>query len=361
MGSSVNPEMIVLARESRGLTQIDLAEMVSLAQGEISRYENGTRNISDEHLQRIANVLGYPVAFFYHSGQRYGLGSSGLHHRKRKTLPARTLDLFIAKINILRFVLDRLMDSVEIEHVQKFPQYDVDEFRGDIEHIAELVRAAWKLPSGPIVDFIGVLEQAGAIVHRINFETQKIDALVQWVPPNPPIILINETSPGDRLRFTLAHELGHLIMHDTPRENMEEEADRFAAAFLMPARDTLPYFGHVTLQRLAQLKPYWRVSIAALIRRARDLDAISDRQYRSLNEEMSKLGYRIHEPVPIPIEKPTLYKEIIDAYLGELNFSVAEIAELVALDEQDFRQQYFPQNTVLRLVPSHTKSSGNAI
>ncbi len=351
MNNLVNPEMIVLARESRGFTQAELAATVSLAQAEISRYENGTRSVGDEHLQRIADALEYPIKFFYHSGRRYGLGSSGLHHRKRKTLPARTLDLHIAKLNILRLVLDRLLDGVEIEHV-KFPQYDVDEFNGDIERIGELVRAAWKLPSGPIVDLVGAIENAGGIVHRTNFGTVKIDALVQWVPPSPPIILINEASPGDRLRFTLAHEIGHLVMHDTPRESMEEEADKFASAFLMPARDIFPSLNNVTLPKLAQMKPYWRVSIASLIRRTYDLRVISDRQYRSLNEEMSKLGYRITEPVPIPIEKPTLFKELIDAHINELGFSISEIATLVALYEEDFRADYLPQSRQLRLIPA---------
>lgn len=351
MREKVNPQMIVLAREARGMRQEELAQRAGLSQAEVSRYETGDRLISDAHLDAIADVLRYPHSFFMQPDSRYGLGSSGLHHRKRKSLPSRTLDMFIAKVNIVRLAVSQLLEGVDIEHPNRFPVYDPDDFGGDIERIADIVRAAWKLPAGPVVDLVGAIENAGGIVHVLNFGTEKIDALVQWVPPAPPILLINESFPGDRLRFTLAHEIGHLVMHDAPRENMEEEADRFASAFLMPERDISADFDHVTLSRLAQLKPYWRVSIAALIRRARDLNKISERQYRSLYEEMGKMGYRTREPLPIPIEKPTLLHEIVANHITELKYSVGEVAKLVSLNEDEFRAEFLPRSSRLSLVP----------
>lgn len=347
----VNPQMIVLARESRGMTQAQLAKAVNLSQAEISRYESDMRNVSDEHLERIADVLDYPRAFFYQQGQRYGLGSSGFYHRKRKTVPARDLNKINARLNILRFMVDRLLEGVDIGNLQPFPRHDVKNMKDDVEGIAELVRAAWKLPAGPIRDLVGVIENAGGIVHRMDFGTRKVDALVQWYPPTPPIFLINESSPGDRLRFTLSHEIAHVVMHEAPTDEMEEEADRFAAAFLMPARDILPDFNHVTLPHLAQLKPYWRVSIAALIRRAYDLGAITERQYRALYEQMAQQGYRIEEPYPIAIEQPTLLKEVFDAHTGELGYSMTELAAIFGLYEDELRAVYSPHRPILRLVP----------
>lgn len=351
MEKQVNPEMIVLARESRGLTQTELARNVSLSQAEISRYESGARIISKEHLDKIADELGYPESFFYQAGQRYGLGSSALYHRRRKSMPARLLDQVIAKVNILRLCATKLLEGVDIEHDRGFPQYDVEEFGGNVEQIAELVRAAWKLPAGPITDLVGAIENAGGIVHRATLGTRKVDAFAQWVPPTPPVFLINDEFPGDRLRFTLAHEIGHLVMHDRPRDYMEEEADRFASAFLMPARDILPHFDRVTLPRLAQLKPYWRVSMQALLRRALDLGAVSERQYRSLIEDMGKSGYRMQEPVQIPVEKPTLLAEIIDSHLNDLRYSIPELAGLLSLDEREFWYEYVAKDKGLRIVP----------
>jgi Zn-dependent peptidase ImmA (M78 family)/DNA-binding XRE family transcriptional regulator len=353
---TVNPEMLVLARESRGMTQIDLSESIGISQAVISRYENGERGVRDDDLLSIADALEYPESFFYRTNQRYGLGSSGLHHRRRKTLPSRTLDMYIAKANILRLIVSTLLRGVDIEKSQNFPQYDIEEFNGDIERIAELVRASWKLPSGPIRDLVGVIENAGGIVHRTNFGSQKLDALVQWVPPTPPIFLVNSSIEGGRLRFTLAHELGHLVMHDVPREDMETEADIFASAFLMPKSDISSHFGtRINLASLAQLKPHWRVSIAALIRRAHDIGAISDRQYRSLYEEMGRLGYRVAEPVTIPTENPTLLQEMIEAHITELGYSIAELAATLSLTEREFREEYMPRHHGLRLVVSSTR------
>ncbi|MEN9937938.1 MAG: hypothetical protein RLZZ387_4517, partial [Chloroflexota bacterium] len=293
---TVNSAMLILARESREWTQTQLAGAVGVSQAVISRYETETRTINSDHLQRIADALHYPVDFFYRSGERFGLGSSGLYHRKRKTLPDRKLDSFIARVNIFRINVTDLMRSMDFEHPRVFPSLDPDDFSGDIESIAEAVRAAWKLPSGPVADLVGAIEDAGGIVHYTFYGTQKIDALVQWIKPSPPVFLLNGDFPGDRLRFTLAHEIGHLVMHDVPTVDIELQADAFASALLMPRRDILPELTPVTLAHLAQLKQRWRVSIAALIRRARDLEVITERQYRSLNEEMSRLGYRTEEP-----------------------------------------------------------------
>lgn len=356
-----NSTMITLARESRGWTQIELAERASLSQVDVSRYENGMRVPSPEHIDILADALDYPITFFYHTKQPYGLGSNGLHHRKQRSLSAKTLKMFIARINMLRFFADQLLKSVDIETFHSIPQYNIIDFNGDIEHIAEMVRAAWRLPAGPVHDLVGLIENAGGIVHRTNFGTQKIDALAQWIPPSPPIILINENSPGDRLRFTLAHELGHFVMHTTPHENMEQEADIFASAFLMPARDITPDFGQPSLARMAQLKPYWRVSIAALIRRAYSLNKISDRQYRSFHEEMSKLGYRINEPSPIPLEKPTLLQELIDAHFNELQYSVKDVAQLAMLHESDFNIEYNLQGPKLHLLPPINKKPSKVV
>ncbi|HAG99910.1 MAG TPA: hypothetical protein DCL75_13910 [Ktedonobacter sp.] len=118
-----------------------------------------------------------------------------------------------------------------------------------------------------------------------------------------------EICRGIEFGFTLAHEIGHIVMHQIPTENMEEEADRFAAEFLMPSRDISPDLDSITFTNLARLKSYWKVSMAALIVRANDMGKITQRQYRTLFEQMNKNGYRMNEPIPIPVEEPALLKE----------------------------------------------------
>ena len=101
-----------------------------------------------------------------------------------------------------------------------------------------------------------------------------------------------QNSPTDRARFTLAHELAHLIMHRIPTPDSEGEADRFASEFLMPARDIAADLNGFSLQKAAVLKPYWRVSMAALIQHAEDLSKITEWQHKNLNIQKNKLNGR---------------------------------------------------------------------
>ncbi len=91
-------------------------------------------------------------------------------------------------------------------------------------------RRAWYLPSGPVSSMMECLERAGCIVMMCDMAEAKIDAASYQVPGLPPVIFVNDALSGDRLRFTLAHELGHLILHRYPKPEMEREADTFALA-----------------------------------------------------------------------------------------------------------------------------------
>jgi Zn-dependent peptidase ImmA (M78 family)/DNA-binding XRE family transcriptional regulator len=346
MSQLVSPDMLILARESRGLTQTELAEATGVSQGNISKYESGLLKVSDEHLAHIAEVLDYPTTLFHLSERRYGFGSSCTYHRKRQTMPVRELRMLLARLNICRIQVARLLNSAEIESENQFPRLDLDEYAGDCAHIAQLVRRMWKLAPGPVSNLVDAIEDAGGIVFADSFGTQKLDAISQWVPGLPPVFYINTDLPGERVRYTLAHELGHIVMHSVPTDNMEEEADRFAAEFLMPAADIGPDLNLASLPRLAQLKAYWKVSIAALIVRAKDLGAITPRQYRTLFEQLSRLGYRRAEPVPIPVEQPALLKELIEVHRSTFGYTVPELSLLLGLQEHEVRSQYLGERGI---------------
>lgn len=350
MASNVVPEMLTLAREARAMTQSDLAEVTSISQATLSKYESGLLYVSTEHLARLAVVLGYPEVFFYQAEKRYAFGSSCTYHRKRQSLPVNQLKTLLARINIFRIHVARLLNSAEIDTENRFLHLDLDDFGGDVEHIADLVRNNWRIPPGPIPNLIEAIEDAGGIVFRCSFETNKLDALSQWLPGVPPVFFVNADIPADRLRFTLAHEVAHVIMHRVPTENMEQEADRFAAEFLMPAQEIATDLEHVDLAKLAQLKPYWKVSIAALIKRAHDLNKITHRQYRSLFEQLSKLGYRLREPIELPTEEPRLLRELLEFHTQEMGYRLTDLSKLLLWNEDELREQYFPDARTLRLI-----------
>jgi Zn-dependent peptidase ImmA (M78 family) len=159
----------------------------------------------------------------------------------------------------------------------------------------------------------------------------------------PPLFFVNRSAPPDRYRYTLAHEIGHIVMHAMPSVAMEKEADQFAAEFLMPRREIRTHFARpFTLQKAAELKPHWKVAMSALIRRAHDLDMISDRYYRGLMTQMSRHGYRLHEPVALDPEEPSIVQAVIDVHTNAHGYSIQELANLALLSVDDFNRYYPP-------------------
>jgi len=351
VSKAINPEMVVIARESRGLTQSELARLLSVSQGKISKIEGGFLGISGDMLQELSRVLDYPENFFTMTDPIVGFGVGMFYHRKRQSLSGGALGKIHAEMNIRRMQLLRLLRSVEIQEC-KFPCADVEEYDGRVEEVARVVRESWMLPRGPVKNLTRAIEDAGGIIIRWDFGTKLLDAASQWVQGLPPLFFVNTNVPGDRLRFTLAHELGHMLMHRVPGPQMEEEAHRFASEFLMPKDDIYPSLSEISLPRLASLKPYWKVSMGALLKRATDLKRISERQARYLWMQMGKAGYRSHEPseLDIPIEEPTLFNEIINAYQHHLNYTSSELSQLLAIHEHELRSKYLGQRAGLTLV-----------
>lgn len=345
---TVNPDIIRIARESRGITQGDLAKKLSVTQGKISKMEGGLLGVSEETVDGLSAALNYPNEFFYFNDSIYGHGISmigELYYRKRKNIPDKIIDKIGAQVNIRRIHLIRLLRAIEIKN-NLFCTFDIDEYNGNVEKVAHAVRATWKLPRGPIQNLTKTIEDAGGIIIEFDFETKSVDAISQWLPALPPLFFVNKNSPTDRLRFSLAHELGHIVMHKICRpkiELMEEEANTFASEFLMPKADISHFLNDITLAQVANLKPYWKVSMAALLRRAHDLKKITYRQYQYFWLQMGKAGYRTKEPheFDIPQESQTLLKEIIDTYRHKFNYSPKELSHLLGLNEDEAMSIYY--------------------
>jgi Zn-dependent peptidase ImmA (M78 family) len=196
------------------------------------------------------------------------------------------------------------------------------------------------LPSGPARDLVKVIEDAGGIVIPYDFGTAKIDGASQYIPPLPPLFFINVNIPGDRWRFSLAHELGHMILHDTPRPDMEKEANRFAAEFLMPEVDISPYLGSLTFNKLLDLKIYWKCSMQSIVKRAKDIGAIPERTATYLFKQLSKAGYRTKEPGEFEREKPTLLSKLLGLHLNTMGYTVSNMCDLLGIYPDDFNALY---------------------
>lgn len=337
--SPVNPDCFKVARQARALSQVQLAESAGVTQGLISRIENGLHQPSEEVLAKIAGALRFPVSFFGLHDRFFGLPVS-VQYRKKASVGQRAIEQLEAEINLRIMHLRRLLAAVDYEPELPFPRLELDDYNGDPEAVADMVRRVWQLPSGPIRNLTEVVERAGCIVFACDFQAMGVDGLTLQPHGLPTCIFLNSAMPGDRQRFTLAHEIGHAVMHRLPAPDMEGEADRFASALLLPARDVTPHLmGGISLPRLAALKPIWRVSMAALLMRAKSLGAVSESQSSYLWRQFSKSGYRTQEPpeVAIAAEPPHVVSDVLNAHLNELGYSLAELASSLHVTEHDLQ------------------------
>lgn len=344
MNVDLNPEMITLGRESRGFSQTELGEKIGVKGGYFSKVENGILSVTEERFHQICDALRYPPSFFFQADRTSGQGSPCLlYHRKRQSMPILKLRQIQAKIRIQRLALLRLLRGVELTPEVSFQRFDIDEY-GSPQKIARLLRVHWRLPHGPIRNLVQTVETAGGIVLRVSFETRKLDGVSEWPRGAPPLFFLNEEIPVDRWRWTLAHEIGHLVMHTIPSDNQEKEADQFAAEFLMPQKEIQMDLKNLTLPRAIAMKPYWKVSVQGLIRHAYTLGQITERQYRRLMVQMSQMGYRKYEPQPLPPEQPTLLQEIIRLHQKAHGYSFAELSQIANLREEEFRHVFIWEN-----------------
>jgi Zn-dependent peptidase ImmA (M78 family)/transcriptional regulator with XRE-family HTH domain len=337
-----NYEMVILARQSRGFSQAQLAGMLGITPGMLSKIEHGFSQLTDQRASDLAEQLHYPKSLFYRPEHVRGSDSICFHHRKRKTMPARKLDTIEAEMHLAQLQVKGLLRDLDIETVSEFSTLDPDEHGGPTG-VARILRAAWHVPTGPISNMVRLVESAGAVVLVRDFETRKLDGMSCWAKGVPPLFFLNSEMPTAPLRWTIAHEIGHLVMHWTPPQgDPEEEADEFARELLLPEDETRADLRQLTFKRLPQLKAYWRVSMFALVKTAAARNALPPNKIKSLYVQMSRLGWRTDEPYDFDPEEPTIAREAINVHLNQHGYSMDELASIADLEADDFRAIYAP-------------------
>lgn len=345
----INNSILALARESRGLTQSELVKHVpNLNQGNYSKMEKGMLKIPVETLNNIARILNYPISFFYKKSVNTPISS--FYYRKRVTIPKKQLMVLEAQLNIARMLVDELLESIDIPNFV-LPRFKIsDAFTAS--QAAVTVRDFLKLPVGPIKNLVKVLEAAGVIVYFIDTDVEKFDGITLVTDKGYPIIFINSALSNDRKRFTIAHELCHLIAHipfsPLPHYQDEEaEANEFAGEFLMPYLECRFDLLDLRYSQLSMLKSYWKISKAAIIRRAKDIDAITNEKYQYLFIELSRSGERKKERDNVDIDDPTILNKILDVYKNELGYTKKDILTTLSISHSDYKHYFGDYDEVL--------------
>jgi Zn-dependent peptidase ImmA (M78 family)/transcriptional regulator with XRE-family HTH domain len=341
---SMMGDMLRLARQRLGVTQKAASGRLGIVQPLLSRLENGMAAADEPFLIRAAQVYDVPRSFFDILDPVYGPPVS-VHPMTRgaSDVTARDLDMITAELNIRLMHLRRFLDGVDFEPTSKLPVLDIEQF-GTPEKIAAIVRAHWGIPSGPIRNLMRWVERAGVVVGLSKFGGASVSGVTFRAPGSPPIVLLNVLHPADRMRFTLAHEIGHLVQHRFPTATMEEEANEFAAALLMPDAEIRSAFQgrKITLELLAALKPEWEVAMQTLLMRASSLGFVTSNQARYLWQQISSRGWRSREPAELdfPKETPKVLPSIVGTYLSDLGYSMSQLTNLMRIHESEFVEMY---------------------
>jgi Zn-dependent peptidase ImmA (M78 family)/DNA-binding XRE family transcriptional regulator len=335
------------AREVLALTQAALAERCGLTQSVLSRIEMGNYETSPADVRLLADALEVPVNFLFARPIRLPDGSLGLFRSQS------------SKVKSTEYRSARRLAEIGIEAILKMsrgvslPSPRIQEVAGaDPEEAARFAREMLRLPpDDPIDNLTLALERAGVLVIRLSGLDDEIIGFSAWIDPvagysevERPMIVTRRPLTPFRLRFTLGHELGHLVLRHQvfsgPKRPVEREANSFSQALLLPREPALEDLSvaPLTLERLATLKGKWGVSMHALAMRAKSLAVIDDTGYRNIYENLRYKGFLKREPgdLTTPTEQPRLLNELI-AKRG-LESSVYDLAEELNLGVQHVRK-----------------------
>lgn len=346
MPDTFNHELLLLARQYRGRSQEGVADAAGLDQGHYSRIERGLLNAppSVDTIRPIADALDFPISFFFQGDEISGLPLS-VHDaswRKRASVKASDLKRLHAELNLRIMHIRRYLDAVDVDAERPLPRLDADDM-GGADKVAAYMRRAWMIPDGPISNLTALCERAGILVIQCDF-VEKIDGVTMRLRDLPPLIFLNKSAPPDRMRHSLAHELAHLIMHSVPTETMEEEADLFAGELLAPISQVRADLigGKITLERLVQIKKYWKVSVASLLFRATRGGLLTENQSSYLWRQLSARGWRKREPdeTQFAPETPRLYEKVLTLHERDLGYDANDLAKMLHLSLGEVRRLY---------------------
>ncbi|NLZ34710.1 MAG: ImmA/IrrE family metallo-endopeptidase [Clostridiales bacterium] len=378
-------ERLKKARIYRNMTISELAEKIDVTRQAISQYEKGIISPKPEVLFKLISALDFPIDFFR---EKDSINLQIENTFFRALLNTKNLDLATqeVKAEIIVRIYHFLGNYLE------FPKLDLPEIENidkeNIEDIAGMLRSYWKLNEEPISNMVSLLEKKGIIVSSIVTDSQKIDAFTQIQVINGIkyycVVLGNDKQSMVRRAFDAAHELGHIILHNELADikylskeefkKVENEANMFAAAFLLPKNAFYSDLVDPTnLDSYVKLKKKWKVSIAAMVMRAKQLGRITTKQYQSLMKQISYNKWRKMEPYDNiwEIQRPQLFKKAIKILIenniltgsqivmelskNNLSIKAEEIEELLDLEPGTLKEKQSPDKKGLVLNLKITK------
>ena len=332
---SFNPVRLSIARKRRMLTKKRLAELCRVDDHTAIRWEKAEIEPSPENIDALVRVLDFPKQFFFGDDIEVPESAS---FRSQTTMSAAIRDAALAA-GTLGFMVSEWVDQRFNLPTVQIPDLHLYE----PEEAARVLRTEWQLGEKPISNMLHLLESKGVRVFSLAENTVKMNAYSIW-RKDIPYVFLNTYKSAESSRFDAAHELAHLALHQdggSTGRAAEDQANRFASAFLMPRGDVMAVLPRVSyLDQIVKAKSRWRVSVAALTYRLHKLGTISPWKYRDLCIEISSKGFHKTEPFPIPRERSALWVKVLRALWAEKT-TQAHIASDLLIPEQEINGLIF--------------------
>ena len=336
-----NPDSLKVAREFRGLQKNELARLLGLTPSAVTQFESGQARPNAQTIARMSLALNFPASFFAQSENLQVVPTDQCHFRSLLSSSQIDRRRMVSASSLIRRIIEFVDTHVHL------PPENVSQSVGpkpksadEIEEAAMNLRSRWGLKLGPVPNVVHLLESKGVLIFRLLDDCKKVDAFSLWHQNCPFIFLNTEKGSGSRSRLDAAHELGHLLMHDEylPGDRrQEEQAFRFAGAFLLPRETFLRECPRrLVWSQFLELKKRWKVSLAALVRRAKELGVLSEDTYRRANVQLNQKGWKFNEPNEPAVEYPTVLPQSM-RLLAQKGWTLSAIAQHLSMSENDLR------------------------
>jgi Zn-dependent peptidase ImmA (M78 family)/transcriptional regulator with XRE-family HTH domain len=362
---SFNPSRLTLARERNGLTKQRLATLCQVSRRTVTAWEAG--EVDSPPLEILSQALHFPTSFFW-ADDPPRVSEDGVSFRALSSMTARQMHRVLAA-SALAVEFSAWTDQRYTTPSLDLP--DLCESRDNPSPLsgdqpeklipavaAESLRSVWGLHQAPVRRLLSFLEGKGVRIFSLPVDDREVDAFSFW-QEDRPFVFLNTAKSAERIRFDLAHELGHLLMHRGVNTRLsrgfEQQAQDFASSLLVPA-DALyaQIIGRPRLDDIFILKRHWRVSAVAMVYRLWELSIISEWHYRTWMIELSQRGYRSSEPGGMHPESSKLFKQLF-GLAREDGWSFRSIASELSIPEDELDSMVFG----LALAPAPLTAASN--
>jgi len=338
-----------LARKMAGFSLQDLADALQnkVTKQALSKYEQGLMNPSGEVLVAIANALNLKPDYFLKK-ESAELGE--ILFRKKVRLSKKHEEAIVEKVRdyVERFL--EIENILEVESNFINPIHNIKiKTKEDVELAAKQLRKEWDLGTTPILNIVEMLELHGIKVYLSN-EADDLDGLAVFTSKGIPIVAVNtKGKPVERIRFTIIHELAHLLLdfNDEIRNDpkmLEKFCHYFSSSFLIPTEKIIDLIGpqrsYIRIDELISIKEYYGISIRALVHRLTELTVISENYYKRWMVYMNKTYGPRNEPGEFKGEEsPKNFDQLVNRALAEELISLSKAAALWNVSINELRKK----------------------